>query len=128
MRQLTLTAHEDARTAAVSATTALTSSGKGSAIDDRRGAAERCLKIMKNFNVGVVGYGWVATAHIPATNATPLAQVTALCSSRKLDAGKEMPLTSLDDAVITHEIVFAADRSAELGRPVKMTKLRAYAR
>ena len=41
---------------------------------------------MKKYNVGIVGYGWVATAHIPAVNATPLAQVTAICSSRTLDA------------------------------------------
>ena len=30
-----------------------------------------------------------------------------------LDAGKDMPLTSLADALRTHEIIFAADRSAE---------------
>ena len=41
---------------------------------------------MKKFNVGIVGYGWVATAHIPAINATALGQVTAVCSSRKLDS------------------------------------------
>ena len=41
---------------------------------------------MKKFNVGVIGYGWVATAHIPAINATGKAQVTAVCSSRRLDA------------------------------------------
>jgi predicted dehydrogenase len=41
---------------------------------------------MKRYNVGIVGYGWVATAHIPAINATSLGQVTAVCSSRKLDA------------------------------------------
>jgi predicted dehydrogenase len=41
---------------------------------------------MKKFNVGVVGHGWVATAHIPAINATSLAQVTAVYSSRKLDS------------------------------------------
>lgn len=40
---------------------------------------------MKRFNVGVVGYGWVASAHIPAINACDLAQVTAVCSSRPLD-------------------------------------------
>jgi len=40
---------------------------------------------MKKYNVGIVGYGWVATAHIPAINASSLAQVTAICSSRKLD-------------------------------------------
>jgi predicted dehydrogenase len=37
-----------------------------------------------------------------------------------LDRGKEMPLTTMDAAVISHEAVFAADRSAELGRPVKL--------
>jgi predicted dehydrogenase len=41
---------------------------------------------MKKYNVGIVGYGWVATAHIPAINATSLGQVTAVCSSRRLDA------------------------------------------
>src|SRR3954462_15778945 len=46
---------------------------------------------MKKYNVGIVGYGWVATAHIPAINATSLAQVTAVCSSRKLD-GNELSL------------------------------------
>lgn len=40
---------------------------------------------MKKYNVGVVGYGWVATAHTPAINASPLAQVTAICSSRPQD-------------------------------------------
>ena len=43
---------------------------------------------MKKYNVGVVGYGWVATAHIPAINASSLAQVTAICSSRELDPSK----------------------------------------
>ena len=41
---------------------------------------------MKKFNVGIVGYGWAATAHIPAINASSLAQVTAICSSRPLDS------------------------------------------
>ena len=39
----------------------------------------------KRYNVGIVGYGWVATAHIAAINATSHAQVTAICSSRPLD-------------------------------------------
>jgi len=38
---------------------------------------------MKKYNVGIVGYGWVASAHIPAINATTLGQVTAVYSSRK---------------------------------------------
>ena len=39
----------------------------------------------KRYNVGVIGYGWVSGAHITAINATPHAQVTAICSSRSLD-------------------------------------------
>jgi UDP-N-acetyl-2-amino-2-deoxyglucuronate dehydrogenase len=41
---------------------------------------------MKKYNVGIIGYGWVATAHIPAINATTLGQVTAIYSSRELDS------------------------------------------
>lgn len=40
---------------------------------------------VKKYNVGIIGYGWVATAHIAAINATNQAQVTAVFSSRKLD-------------------------------------------
>jgi predicted dehydrogenase len=40
---------------------------------------------VKKFNVGIIGYGWAATAHISAINATPLGQVTAICSTRQLD-------------------------------------------
>src|SRR5687767_9917889 len=40
---------------------------------------------MKKYNVGIIGYGWVASAHIPAINASRQAQVTAVYSSRKLD-------------------------------------------
>ncbi len=40
----------------------------------------------KKYNVGVIGYGWAAAAHIDAINATGLAQVTAVYSSRPLDA------------------------------------------
>jgi predicted dehydrogenase len=43
---------------------------------------------MKKYNVGIVGYGWAASAHIPAINASTLGQVTAVCSSRKLDAAE----------------------------------------
>ncbi len=41
---------------------------------------------MKKYNVGIVGYGWAATAHIAAINGGQLGQVTSICSSRKLDA------------------------------------------
>jgi len=40
---------------------------------------------MKKYNVGILGYGWVAGAHIAAINSTSKAQVTAVYSSRKLD-------------------------------------------
>lgn len=40
---------------------------------------------MKKYNVGLIGYGWAASAHIPAINASNQAQVTAVYSSRKLD-------------------------------------------
>jgi UDP-N-acetyl-2-amino-2-deoxyglucuronate dehydrogenase len=41
---------------------------------------------MKKLKVGIVGYGWAATAHLPAINAGALGQVTRICSSRSLDA------------------------------------------
>jgi len=41
---------------------------------------------VKKFNVGIAGYGWVAGAHIAAINASPRAQVSAVYSSRSLDA------------------------------------------
>ena len=40
---------------------------------------------MKKYKVGVIGYGWVAGAHIAAINATNQAEVTAVFSSRQLD-------------------------------------------
>ncbi len=43
---------------------------------------------VKKFNVGIVGYGWVSGAHITAINATPFAQVTAVCSSRNQNAAE----------------------------------------
>ena len=43
---------------------------------------------MKKFNVGVIGYGWVAGAHIDSINGTSQGQVTAVYSSRKLDSAE----------------------------------------
>lgn len=40
---------------------------------------------MNFYNVGIIGYGWVATAHIPSINASKQAKVTAICSSRPLN-------------------------------------------
>ena len=53
---------------------------------------------MKKYNVGIIGYGWVSTAHIAAINASPHAQVTAIYSSRPLND---------------------AELSAEWGSPIK---------
>jgi len=42
--------------------------------------------LMAKFRVGIIGYGWVAGAHIDAINASPHAEVVAVYSSRELDA------------------------------------------
>jgi len=52
----------------------------------------------KRYRVGIVGYGWVASAHIPAINATTRGQVTAVCSSRNLD---EAELKARHGAAVT---------------------------
>ena len=39
---------------------------------------------MKILNVGIIGYGWAATAHIQAINSGTLAEVTSIYSSRDL--------------------------------------------
>jgi predicted dehydrogenase len=40
-----------------------------------------------------------------------------------VQAGREMPLTDLRTALETHRVVFAADRSAREGRPVRLAEL-----
>jgi predicted dehydrogenase len=47
---------------------------------------------------------------------------------RGLDDGVDMPLTSLPEASKAFELIFAADRSAELGRPVRLAELDDIAR
>ena len=42
-----------------------------------------------------------------------------------IERGEDMPLTGLKEAVLTHEVIFAADRSLQLGRPVKLAEIRA---
>lgn len=42
----------------------------------------------KTYNVAVIGYGWAATAHIDAINATRQAKVTAVWSSRPLSSAE----------------------------------------
>lgn len=41
-----------------------------------------------------------------------------------LDRGEDMPLTGLNEAVRTHEVLFAADRSWKERRPVKLAEIR----
>jgi UDP-N-acetyl-2-amino-2-deoxyglucuronate dehydrogenase len=50
---------------------------------DEKAAAN--IAPMKTYNVGVIGHGWVASAHIPALNGTRQAQVTAIYTRRDLD-------------------------------------------
>lgn len=40
-----------------------------------------------------------------------------------LEKNQEMPLTGLKEAVLTHEVIFAAEQSLQSGRPVKMTEI-----
>jgi hypothetical protein len=51
------------------------------------GLARNCDRVKKH-NVGIVGCGWLSRAHITAINASLLAQVTSICSSRPLDSAK----------------------------------------
>lgn len=44
--------------------------------------------IMNSYNVGIIGYGWVAGAHIAALQATGRARITSILSSRPLDEAK----------------------------------------
>lgn len=44
--------------------------------------------IVNAYNVGIIGYGWVAGAHIAALQATGRARVTSILSSRPLDADR----------------------------------------
>lgn len=43
---------------------------------------------MNAYNVGIIGYGWVAGAHIAALQATGRARITSILSSRPLDEGR----------------------------------------
>ena len=57
----------------------------------------------KIFNTGIIGYGWAATAHIPALQATKQSNVTSILSSRPLDdaelsAKYGTPVKSFTDA------------------------------
>jgi predicted dehydrogenase len=54
--------------------------------DEQRGPNPTLfLPMSSKFQVAIIGYGWAATAHIAAINATGLAEVRAVWSSRPLD-------------------------------------------
>ena len=64
-----------------------------------------------SFKVGIIGYGWAATAHIDAINACDDARVSAICSSRELNAaelseqhGSEITVYSSVDELLSSEI------------------------
>ena len=70
----------------------------------------------KKYNVGIVGYSWAATAHIGAINATRQGQVTAIWSSRALDArelserhGCPITVHSQLDAMLTDPDIHVVD-------------------
>ena len=64
-----------------------------------------------SFKVGIIGYGWAATAHIDAINACADARVVAICSSRDLNAaelseqyGSEISVYNAVDDLLASEI------------------------
>ena len=72
--------------------------------------------ILKKFNVGIIGYGWAATAHIDAINASGMAQVTHVYSSRLLDDdelsvryGSRIKTTTNLNSVLKHPRVDVVD-------------------
>ncbi len=70
----------------------------------------------KKYNVGIIGYGWAATAHIDAINATSQAQVTAVYSSRPLDTatlsakhGSQIKVYDTVEALLTDSSLHVVD-------------------
>ena len=67
---------------------------------------------MAKWNVGIIGYGWSAGAHIEALNQVDDVAVTAVCSARKLDAadlsrnhgGEIMVYSNLSEMLATANI------------------------
>lgn len=68
----------------------------------------RCY-LMKQFNVGIIGYGWAATAHIDAINHGAGGRVVAVCSSRPLVARELSVRHGSDIKVYSHPADLLAD-------------------
>ena len=43
------------------------------------------IEVISEYRVGIIGYGWVASAHVESINSTKQGQVAAIYSSRPLD-------------------------------------------
>ena len=71
---------------------------------------------------------WSSSSRALAARKLDIRGVPTSTATAALATQLGIRLTSLDEAAISHEAVFAADRSAELGRPVKMTELKRYAK
>lgn len=69
---------------------------------------------MKKHNVGIIGYGWVATAHIDAINACANAQVTAIYSSRQIDEAELMKKSGSSIKTYTDLDAMLADKELDI--------------
>jgi predicted dehydrogenase len=69
---------------------------------------------MKKYNVGIIGYGWVATAHIGAINACTNAQVTAVYSSRTQNDSALSEKWGTPIKSYTHLDAMLADKSLDI--------------
>lgn len=69
---------------------------------------------MKPLNVGVIGYGWAAGAHIDAIHSGKLGRVVSVCSSRGLDAGELSSRHQCDLRTFTSLDAMLADRALDV--------------
>lgn len=69
---------------------------------------------MKKFNVGIIGYGWAATAHIEAINHGTGGLVAAICSSRPQDPAALAAKYGAPIKVYTHVADLLADPTIDV--------------
>lgn len=69
---------------------------------------------MKTLNVGIIGYGWAATAHIDAINGGTGGRVTTVCSSRPLEATELSARHGADLAVVRDVAALLADPAIDV--------------
>lgn len=68
---------------------------------------------MKKYKVGIIGYSWVASAHITAINKSPDAQVTAIFSSRPHDDAVESEKWGTPIKTFTDLTAMLSDKSID---------------